>query len=92
MIYNEKFKEEIKRIRAGNIDKNNVATVILDTERTESGEFIPCLVIEGEKGYYRTDWHWGSDKVIAESIAKERNNILELSPETIEAIIIYSMF
>lgn len=88
---NEVFKTELGRIR-NNPDRGNIATVILDSEKTESKEYIPCLVIEGEKGYHRTDWHWGTDKAIARECANERNAVMELSEETVQAIIFASMF
>jgi hypothetical protein len=31
------------------------------------------IVVEGEKGCYKTDWNWGPDYKIAQEIADDRN-------------------
>lgn len=49
---------------------------IMDAVRAEDGGYIPCIAIEGEKGYYKTDWNWGPDKEQAQAWADERNEIL----------------
>lgn len=40
---------------------------------TEDGEFIPCIAVEGERGYNKTDWAWGKDYEQAEKWCEERN-------------------
>lgn len=59
---------------------------IMETERTEAGEFIPCIAVEGEKGFYRTDWAWGKNFDKAQEIADEKNLNLGIDPK--EAILI----
>ena len=46
---------------------------ILETETTPDGEYIPCIAVEGESGYYKTDWRWGRDIARAREIAEEFN-------------------
>lgn len=55
-----------------------VAYFLLDTEKDDQG-FIPLIAKEGEKGYYRTDWHWGFDRKIADKAAEQKNESLGLS-------------
>lgn len=54
---------------------NNPRTVyfIMETERDENGNLIPCIAVEGETGFYRTDWQWGKDKALAEECADDMN-------------------
>lgn len=52
---------------------------ISEIERTEDGQFIPCIAVEGEKGFHRTDWAWGTDKEQAQAWADERNEKMGIS-------------
>jgi len=69
-----------------------LAIIILETERTADGQYIPCIVKEGERGYYRTDWAWGKDKKIAEACATSRNERSGLSEDDVTTIVGSSMF
>jgi len=46
---------------------------IMETETTDDGQYIPCIATEGEKGYARTNWAWGTDKEQAQELCDERN-------------------
>ena len=59
---------------------------IMETERTEAGELIPCIAVEDEKGFYRTDWAWGTDREVAQEIVDEKNANLGIDPK--EAMLI----
>ena len=61
-------------------------------ERAEDGGYIPCIAVEGESGYYRTDWNWGSDLNIAEQIADEKNEALGFDKKTAVLIQLGTMF
>jgi hypothetical protein len=52
--------------------------LILANEKDEQG-YIPCIAVENEPGYYRTDWRWGHDFEIAELIAQRRNERMGIS-------------
>ncbi len=54
---------------------------ISQLDRAEDGGYIPCIAVEGETGYHRTDWNWGTDLELAERFAEERNSILGYSPK-----------
>lgn len=71
--------------------EKKLAYIILETEKNEQGEYIPCIVKEGESGYYRTDWTWGKDQLIAQEIADDRNNRMGLSPTDVMQLTLESM-
>ena len=66
------------------------AYVILHTERDQDG-FIPCIVVEGERGYYRTDWRWNVTFELAEHMAWERNLKMGTSRDQALRIVLQSM-
>lgn len=70
--------------------EKKMAYLILETEKDDRG-YIPCLVQEGDRGYYTTDWRWGHDINIAKRIAKERNEAMGLTPLDTAKIILQSL-
>lgn len=52
---------------------------ILDTQTNEKGEYRALIAVEGEKGYYKTDWYWGTDLATAEACADARNDRMGIS-------------
>jgi len=64
---------------------------ILETEIAEDGGYIPCIAVEGERGYYRTDWNWGKDKEQAQKFCDERNELAGISKEEAYKIIMGTM-
>ena len=70
----------------------NRVYVILETVRADDGGYIPCIAIQGEKGYYKTDWNWGNDLQVANKICDEKNLALGFSPKTAYKIVLSSMF
>lgn len=52
------------------------AYIILETVKDNDGGYIPCIVKEGEKGYFKTDWNWGKDIKIAEECANKKNETM----------------
>lgn len=65
---------------------------IMETERTSDGQFIPCIAVEGEKGYYKTDWAWGTDKNQAQAWADERNQKMGIDRREAAKIQLRTMF
>jgi len=59
---------------------------IMETERDQDGNFIPCIAKEGELGFYRTNWQWGKDKKLAQECADDMNKKMGISKK--EAMII----
>ena len=46
---------------------------IMETVVDENGNYIPCIAVEGERGYHKTNWQWGTDLETAEGCADELN-------------------
>ena len=64
---------------------------VQQTVRNEQG-WIPCIAVEGEKGYYKTDWTWDCTFEEAEAICKEKNaNLGYTDQREIFSIIISTM-
>lgn len=64
---------------------------ISDFTKTPEGEFIPCIAVYGESGYYKTDWAWGSDKDMAQEICNEINERMGVHPEMAAAVVVITM-
>ncbi len=59
--------------------------------RDKDGGYIPCIAVEGETGYYKTDWNWGSDITLANQIADEKNIALGFTPKEACLIVLGTM-
>ena len=70
--------------------EKKIAYLIIETEKDEKG-YIPCLVRDGDRGYFTTDWRWGSDINIAKRLAKERNEAMGITPLETAKLILQSM-
>jgi hypothetical protein len=58
-----------------------------ETERSEDGGYVPCIAKKGEKGFYRTDWDWGTDKEAAQGYCSRKNSVmLDCSADDAETI------
>lgn len=86
-INRDKLSDELARIRSG---KTNSDTLVYYVLQSNSDVVI---VKEGHKGYNKTDWNWGNVPYNeACKLAEEKNTAMGISPETAEAIVIFSMF
>ncbi len=65
---------------------------IQHTVKDEKGNYIPCIAIEGESGFYKTDWQWGNDYELANDTAKLMNSKLGISEQDALEIVLSSMF
>lgn len=61
------------------VELPEMCVFIMETVKTEKGEFIPCIAKRGETGYYKTDWAWGTVLADAKRIADEYNERLGIS-------------
>jgi hypothetical protein len=68
-----------------------MAIIILETDKDCRGRYIPCIVKEGELGYYQTTWQWGDDKALAQKLADDYNKRLGLTEEQVQELVIQSM-
>ena len=64
---------------------------ILQTEMTKKGEYIPCIVFDGYRGYFRTDYHWGTDLDHAEACAEAKNKRMGINKKDAIRIVLLSM-
>ena len=64
---------------------------IQETVKTEAGEYIPCIAVEGEKGFYRTDWAWGKDRKIADQFAMQKNELMGYDPKVALTVVLGTM-
>lgn len=69
------------------MNPSDIAFFILDNERDEHGEFWVLLAERGKPGYARTDWHWGTDRELAEQLCRERNERIGLSEQDVAVLI-----
>ena len=60
--------------------------------RADDGGYIPCIAVENEPGFYKTDWNWGSDLDLAWQYADEKNKAMGYTPEEVCRIVFSSMF
>lgn len=72
-------------------DIKKIAYIIIDDQKNEKGEYIPCVVKEGVPGFFITDWGWGHDKQTAEKIAEEYNKKMGISKEAAITLTLKSM-
>ena len=49
---------------------------VMETVTDKDGNYIPCIAVEGETGYYKTDWTWGKDYKLARECADDMNERL----------------
>lgn len=52
---------------------------VMETVTDENGNFIPCIAVEGESGYHKTNWQWGKDWKLAQECADDMNKKLGVS-------------
>jgi|WetSurSiteA1Bulk_404760.scaffolds.fasta_scaffold42195_3 hypothetical protein len=54
---------------------------ISELDRAEDGGYIPCIAIEDEPEYFKTDWNWGTNLKIANKLAEEKNLESGINPK-----------
>jgi hypothetical protein len=67
------------------------AYFVMDAERDEKGDIIPCIAIEKEPGYFKTDWAWGKSLTEALKIAEKMNAKLGITKEDADKIVMSTM-
>lgn len=89
--FREECKCEFNGIAITYIPEKRMAYFIQQTVTDKSGQYIPCIAVEGESGYNLTDWTWGKDLDQAEAIADEKNEALGLTKEEAMKIVLSTM-
>lgn len=64
---------------------------INELKRDWDGGYIPCIAVEGETGFYPTDWNWGTDLKLAEKFADEKNAAMGFTPKQAYLIVLGTM-
>lgn len=67
------------------------AYFILESQRTNTGEYRGLFALEGVPGYYQTNYSWGKDKTHAMRIVEMYNKALGLDEHEAMRIIFSSM-
>ena len=67
------------------------AYFILESQTDEHGNHRALIAVEGESGYYKTDWFWGSDLETAEQIARSKNDAMGISHKEACLIVLSTM-
>jgi hypothetical protein len=63
---------------------------ILETVKDDN-EYVPCIFVEDEPGYYPTNWKWGSFKEEADAMAEDYNKRLGIDIHATYEIIASTM-
>jgi hypothetical protein len=71
--------------------EKRMAMFVMESQRDEQGELRALIAVEGESGYYKTDWFWGKNLDNAERIAKERNEKMGISEDEAHKIVLSTM-
>lgn len=87
----ESFVEDGPGVGEGIDTRKRIAFFIMDTRKNDKGEYNALIAVEGERGYYPTDWYWGADKELAQEVCDERNARLGLSKEEASRIQLSTM-
>lgn len=70
---------------------NRSVYFINELKKAPDGGYIPCIAVEGETGFYATDWNWGDDLEKARKWADERNEIMGISQREAAQIVLGTM-
>jgi hypothetical protein len=60
-------------------ENERIAFFVLENQVNDKGEFRALIAAEGTKGYYTTDWFWGTDFATASAIADAKNDRMGIS-------------
>jgi hypothetical protein len=71
--------------------ESRLAVILLQTVVDEQGRIIPCIAVENQQGYYKTDWRWGTDWEMARGLAREYNDKLGLTEQDVIEIQLSTM-
>jgi len=61
------------------MQKERIAFFVLENQVNDKGEFRALIAAEGTKGYYTTDWFFGTDFATACAVADARNDRMGIS-------------
>lgn len=88
ILYSETMRQTKKEIK---MTEQRRVYFLMDSQRDENGELIVCIAVEGERGYYKTDWRWGKDIDQAEEIARKKNELMGVSDKEAHKVVLSTM-
>jgi hypothetical protein len=56
-----------------------LAYFLMPLDEFTGEDIFPCIAVQNEPGYYRTDWNWGKDWKIASEACENQNAKLGLT-------------
>ncbi len=71
--------------------EKRIAFFVSEVRVNGKGEYNALIAVEGESGFYPTEWFWGKDFKLAEECADDRNKRLGLSREDVAKIVCSTM-
>ena len=82
----------LRNVDSSIIQDRPFAYFIQPTIIDKNGEYIVCVAVECVKGFWKTDWHWGTDLDLAEKCATDKNGRLDLTEKDAARIVCSTMF
>ena len=74
------------------MEHERIVFFVLESQINDKGEFKALIAVEGKKGYYTTDWFWGTDLATAEAVADARNDRMGISIIEAFKIVAFTMW
>lgn len=71
--------------------ERRICYFVMESQQNEKGELRALIAVEGERGYYKTDWFWGDDVDVAEEIARKKNEAMGISKDEAIKIVLSTM-
>jgi hypothetical protein len=79
------------QVKAMHHTDKRIAFFVSEVRVNGKGEYNALIAVEGESGFYPTEWFWGADFKLAEECADDRNKRLGLSREDAAKIVCSTM-
>lgn len=90
MVGNKEIPNQTQ-VKSAHYTDKRVALFVMETQVNSKGEYNALIAVEGEPGFYATDWFWGTDFKLAEECAGDCNARLGLSKKEAAEIVCSTM-
>lgn len=68
-------------VKCAEYEGKRLAYFVSQFETDEEGRYIPCIAVEGVKGYHRTNWRWRCEYKKAQELVVGMNERLGLNKQ-----------
>jgi hypothetical protein len=68
------------------LDTRRSVYFVQRTVTDQQGNYIPCIAVEGERGFYRCEYSWTNDYKQCQELCNEKNAVMGYTPQ--EAMLI----